>query len=107
MSFAMEVVADSSGKFAGNSCRYATFLEANHAGSELMSRWMAVREYRVVESEDPVNYRFNDATWRNEPIAVGCKCGHGVEDHEKMGPCNVKTASEHCICYQYESLSQG
>ena len=68
MSFAMEVRTHNDGNFAGNACRYATFTEANHAGSELMSRWFAVEEFRVVESNDAVNYRFNDATWRNESI---------------------------------------
>jgi hypothetical protein len=57
-SFAMEVIADSSGNWAGNSCRYATEDEAKDAGAELFSRWTAVREWRVVPSEDEVNYVF-------------------------------------------------
>ena len=59
------------GAFATNACRYATFLEANNAGSELQGRWMAVTEYRVVGSTDPVNYRFDLAQWRSERITNG------------------------------------
>lgn len=57
-SFAMEVIAYSSGNWAGNSCRYATEDEAKDAGAELFSRWTAVREWRVLPSEDEVNYVF-------------------------------------------------
>lgn len=51
-----EVVADSSGKFCGNALRFATKQEAEVYVDDLMMRWLAVRETRVVESEDAVNY---------------------------------------------------
>jgi hypothetical protein len=58
MSFAPEVIADSSGKFCGNGLRFATREEAEANVQDLMMRWMSVRETRVVESGDPVNYRY-------------------------------------------------
>jgi hypothetical protein len=60
-SFAPEVIADSSGKFVGNSLRFATFAEADANVRNLFSRWTSVREFRVVESSEPVNYRWTGA----------------------------------------------
>lgn len=65
-SWAMEVIADNSGEFCGNACRYATLEEAEEAGRNLMARWMLVREWRVVESADSVNYKFENG--RNVPL---------------------------------------
>lgn len=59
-SWKMEVIADDSGEWAGNACRYATRAEAEEAGRNLMARWMLVREWRVLESGDPVNYKFEN-----------------------------------------------
>jgi hypothetical protein len=53
--FKVEVIADSSGEWCSNGCRYATEEEAKSAGSRLAWRWTAVREWRVVPSEDAVN----------------------------------------------------
>jgi hypothetical protein len=60
MSFKPEVIADSSGKWCGNALRFATRQEAEANVQELMMRWFAVRETRVVESDDLVNYRYVD-----------------------------------------------
>ena len=68
MSYQMEA-NDGSG-FATNACRYATREEAESAGHELMSRWFSCKETRVAESTDPVNYRFNAETYRNERLEV-------------------------------------
>lgn len=59
-SFAPEVIADSTGKWCGNSLRFATREEAEQNVQDLMMRWTSVRETRVVESDDPVNYRYTD-----------------------------------------------
>ena len=56
MSFKPEVIADSSGKWTGNALAFATREEAEANVRDLMYRWMAVREVRVVESDEPVNY---------------------------------------------------
>jgi hypothetical protein len=60
MSYAPEVIADNSGKWVGNALRFATKEEAEKNVQNLMGRWFAVRETRVVESADPVNYRWTD-----------------------------------------------
>jgi hypothetical protein len=58
MSFAPEVIADSSGKWAGNALRFATYHEAERWAIDLSNRWFSVVETRVVESTDPVNYSY-------------------------------------------------
>jgi uncharacterized heparinase superfamily protein len=56
MSWKPEVIADRSGKWVGNACCFATEAEAKHYAADLAYRWTAVRDSRVVESADPVNY---------------------------------------------------
>lgn len=60
MSYRPEVIADSSGKWYGNALRFATREEAEQQVFALSMRWLAVRDTRVVESDDPVNYRVFD-----------------------------------------------
>ena len=60
MSFKPEVIADSSGQWCGNGLRFCTREEAEANVQDLMMRWFAVRETGVVESDDPVNYRYVD-----------------------------------------------
>ena len=54
-SWAVEVIADASGKWCGNAMRYPTDEVAMAAAADLAWRWTAVRDWRVVESTDPVN----------------------------------------------------
>lgn len=56
MSFKGEVIADSSGKWSGNGMSFATREEAQTYVEDLAMRWTAVRETRVVESDEPVSY---------------------------------------------------
>lgn len=51
--FKAEVIADNSGTWAGNALRFATRDEAERYARDLEMRWMAVRQWRVVESDDP------------------------------------------------------
>ena len=60
MSWKPEVITDNSGKWYGNALRFETKEEAEANVRDLASRWMLVRDQRVVESEDPVNYRWID-----------------------------------------------
>jgi hypothetical protein len=60
MSWKTEVIADKSGKWTGNGCRFATRAEADEYVQDLMDRWTAVTGWRSIESDDPVNY-----TWRD------------------------------------------
>lgn len=53
-SFKVEVVADSSREWVGNGLRFASQLEAESYAKSLSMRWTAVRDWRVVESTDPV-----------------------------------------------------
>jgi len=53
-SYKVEVIADSTGKWCGNAMRYATEAEARAQAEALAWRWTAVREWRVVESDEPV-----------------------------------------------------
>lgn len=63
MSFAPEVVADATGQWSGNALRFATRKEAEGYVADLAFRWIAVRGTRVVESNDPVNYK-----WENDQL---------------------------------------
>jgi len=53
-----------------NALRFATKVEAEKAGRELLSRWYVPIDSRAAESEDPVNYVFDDAAGRPVPISV-------------------------------------
>lgn len=66
MSWVGEVIADSSGQWTRNGCRYATKDEAMSAVLELSWRWTSVRGTRVTESGDPVNVAWNPETQKTE-----------------------------------------
>lgn len=55
-----EVIADSSGQWAGNGLRFATKEEAEANAKDLMSRWMLVTDTRAAPSEDEPNYKWTD-----------------------------------------------
>jgi hypothetical protein len=56
--------------WATNSLRFASKIEAEKAGAELLSRWYVPIKSRAAQSEDAVNYVFDDATGRPAPISV-------------------------------------
>lgn len=58
MSFKPQVATDSSGEFYGNALAFATHAEALKNAQDLMHRWMLVRDYRAVESTDPVTHTY-------------------------------------------------
>lgn len=60
MSYKAEVIADSSGKWASNTLRFATQQEAEEYVRDLEARWFLVTDTRVVESDDPVTYKFEN-----------------------------------------------
>jgi hypothetical protein len=60
MSFAPEVQTGRSSAWTGNALRFATREEAEANVANLMMRWLMVTDTRVVESDDPVNYRWTD-----------------------------------------------
>ena len=59
-SFAIEVIADSSGKWCGNGARYLTEEAAKMAAHDLSMRWALVRESRVVPSPDKATWALGD-----------------------------------------------
>jgi hypothetical protein len=56
MSWKIEVVVDDSGEWEGDPLRFETQREALAYARDLEFRWSAVRDKRVVKSEDPVNH---------------------------------------------------
>lgn len=60
MSYAAEVIADTSGNYAGNSLRFDTETEASDYVADLSRRWTLVTATRIVRSDDPVNRRIID-----------------------------------------------
>jgi len=48
------------GQWAGNALRFATHEEASANACDLFRRWTLPSDYRVDESDDPVNYRWVD-----------------------------------------------
>lgn len=56
MAWKTEVIADSSGTWAGNALVFETKLEALAYAKDLMGRWLAVRDYRMVYTDEKVNY---------------------------------------------------
>jgi hypothetical protein len=59
-SYAPEVIADRDGRWCGNALRFATREEAEANVHDLMNRWYSVTDTRVVESDEPVNYRWTN-----------------------------------------------
>ena len=55
MSWKPEVIADSTGQWVPNGLAFATKAEAEAWARDLAWRWTAVRDYRAVESDQPVN----------------------------------------------------
>jgi hypothetical protein len=58
MSWKTEVQTDITGAWSGNSFRFATKEEAEASVRVLTKQWLAVRETRVVESDEPTNCRW-------------------------------------------------
>lgn len=54
-----EVQTDDSGNWYQNGLRFATKEEAEANVANLKANWAAVRSTRVVESDDPPNYRWS------------------------------------------------
>lgn len=56
------------GKWSGNSVRFSTKAEAEAYGLMKFTTWVAAEEYRVVESEDPANWRWDPE--KNDIVAL-------------------------------------
>lgn len=67
MSFKPQVSAGSDPGFYGNALAFATREEAEVSARDLMNRWTLVTDWRVVESDEPVNYRIDLETFEMVP----------------------------------------
>lgn len=54
-SYAIEVIADSSGEYCGNSLRFKTEGAAEEYAKDLAYRWTDVRTWRVIASTNEPN----------------------------------------------------
>lgn len=71
MSWKPEVIADNSGKWCGNGLAFETKEESDSYAFDLSMRWTLVRETRSVESNEPVNYVWQDGrAIRKDDIAT-------------------------------------
>ena len=61
MSYRAEVITNAEGAWVSNRLRFATYQEAVEYVCDLAGRWTWVTETRVVETGDPVNYRYLDS----------------------------------------------
>lgn len=59
MSYKPEVRVGTDTKWYDNSLAFATREEAEYSARDLMNRWLLVVDWRVVESEQPVNYKLD------------------------------------------------
>ena len=59
-SYAAEVIADSSGSWCGNGLTFVSSSEAGEYAKDLASRWLAVREHRVVGKDCPATHEMKD-----------------------------------------------
>lgn len=60
MSWKVQVIADTSKKWIDNHLRFSERREAEEYAWLLAMRWLLVREWRVVWSEDPVNFLYKE-----------------------------------------------
>ena len=60
MSFKPSVSTDGGATFNANTLAFATREEAELSARDLMARWMLVTDWRVIESDQPVNYAIKD-----------------------------------------------
>lgn len=61
MSFKAEIKVFNDPKFYPNGIAFATKNEADSYGSYKLGTWMMSDAYKVVESTEPVNYRWDSA----------------------------------------------
>lgn len=67
-SWKAEVIADSTGRWCGNALRFPTKTEAEAYVRDLAGRWLAVRDTRVVTSDDAPCHCYVDG--KTEPLAA-------------------------------------
>lgn len=66
--FKPEISTDGGRSFGQNAQVFATKDEAEAMAKDIFNRWMLATDYRVAETEEPVNYRIVNGTL--EPFAA-------------------------------------
>jgi len=87
MSYAPEVIADASGKWVGNTLRFATEGEARFYVLDLARRWTRVDDTRVVESADDVTARIVNNEMQHWDSSTRCNRCHAPLSRESNGTC--------------------
>ncbi len=70
MSFKPSVSTDGGATFNENNLAFATREEAEASARDLMGRWMLVTDWRVIESDEPVNYSLKDGVLESVEVAA-------------------------------------
>jgi hypothetical protein len=70
VSFRAEVITNREGDWVSNRCRFATIEEASGYVTDLWRRWTMVTDIRVVNCDDPVNFRYINGELLAIPTAV-------------------------------------
>ena len=70
MSFKPEISTDGGKTFGQNAQAFATRKEAEAMARDIFSRWMLATDYRVTESDEPVNYEIKDNALKSVPALV-------------------------------------
>lgn len=70
MSFKPEVSTDGGRTFHQNNLAFATREEAETSVRDLTSRWTLVTDWRVAESDQPVNYRLTNGVLEAVEVAA-------------------------------------
>ena len=60
MNYRPEISTDGGKSFSQNAQVFATREEAETMARDIFSRWMLATDYRVTESDEPVNYEIKD-----------------------------------------------
>ena len=81
--------------YSSNLLRFATREEADKYANDLMFRWTAVRDYRIVESVDPVKH-----AWGPEGLVY-------LEDAKKAPPVAPPAISRPSLRHRNRQCLQG
>jgi hypothetical protein len=65
MPYKPQVIADDTGEWVGNGLVFATEAEADAYVKDLASRWVLVRNTRIVEVDEKPNYTIKDGVLKH------------------------------------------
>jgi len=65
-----EISTDGGKSYGQNAQVFATREEAETMAKDIFNRWLLATDYRVTETEDPVNYEIKDNVLKSVPVLV-------------------------------------